>query len=98
MRSCYEAGLALPPSVRKDVALRLLESIEVADQESVDQAWATEIGSRVDDVLSGKVETVPHEEVLAHLAERRGRLVRRHVSSRDSCHHVASRRRVGVRR
>ena len=67
----YEAGLALPPSVRKDVALRLLESIEVADQESVDEAWVTEIGSRVDDVLSGKVETIPHDEVLAHLAERR---------------------------
>ena len=67
----YEAGLALPPSVRKEVALRLLESIEVADQESVDEAWVTEIGSRVDDVLSGKVETIPHDEVLAHLAERR---------------------------
>ena len=49
----YEAGLALPPSVRKDVALRLLESIEVADQESVDEAWTVEIGSRVDDILSG---------------------------------------------
>ena len=60
----YEAGLALPPSVRKDVALRLLESIEVADQESVDDAWTTEVGSRVDDILSGKVETIPHEEVL----------------------------------
>ena len=67
----YEAGLALPPSVRKDVALRLLESIEVADQESVDDAWTTEIGSRVDDILSGKVETIPHEEVLRNLAERR---------------------------
>ncbi|HET7682081.1 MAG TPA: addiction module protein [Marmoricola sp.] len=67
----YEAGLALPPSVRKDVALRLLESIEVADQESVDEAWTEEIESRVDDIISGKVKTVPHEEVLAHLAERR---------------------------
>lgn len=67
----YEAGLALPPSVRKDVALRLLESIEVADQESVDDAWTTEVGSRVDDILSGKVETIPHEEVLRNLAERR---------------------------
>ena len=67
----YEAGLALPPSVRKDVALRLLESIEVADQDSVDEAWTEEIGSRVDDIVSGKVETIPHEEVLAHLAERR---------------------------
>lgn len=67
----YEAGLALPPSVCKDVALRLLESIEIADQASVDEAWTEEIGSRVDDMVSGKVKTVPHEEVLAHLAERR---------------------------
>ncbi len=67
----YEAGLALPPSVRKDVALRLLESIEVDDLESVDQEWSTEIGSRVDDILSGKVEMIPGEQVFAELAARR---------------------------
>lgn len=67
----YEAGLALPPSVRKDVALRLLESIEAADQESVDEAWNAEIGSRVDDILNGKVEMIPGEQVFAELAERR---------------------------
>ena len=67
----YEAGMALPPSVRKDLALRLLESIEVADQESVDRAWTAEIDLRVDDVLSGRVEMIPHEVVLAELAERR---------------------------
>ncbi len=67
----YEAGLALPPSVRKDLALRLLDSIEVADQDSVDEAWNVEIGSRVDDVLSGKVQTIPGEQVFAELAERR---------------------------
>lgn len=67
----YEAGLALPPSVRKDVALRLLESIEVADQESVDQAWSTEIGSRVDDILNGKVETISGEQVFAELDQGR---------------------------
>lgn len=67
----YEAGMALPPSVRKDLALRLLESIEVADQESVDGAWTAEIESRVDEILDGKVEMIPHEVVLAELAERR---------------------------
>jgi putative addiction module component (TIGR02574 family) len=67
----YEAGLALPPSVRKDLALRLLESIEVADQDSVDAAWTEEIGSRVDDIVSGKVETIPGEQVFADLAARR---------------------------
>ena len=64
----YEAGLALPPSVRKDLALRLLESIEVADQDSVDAAWTEEIGSRVDDIVSGNVETIPGEQVFADLA------------------------------
>jgi putative addiction module component (TIGR02574 family) len=67
----YEAGLALPPSVRKDVALRLLESIEVADQDSIDEAWTEEIGSRVDDILSGNVRTIPGEQVFAELAARR---------------------------
>jgi putative addiction module component (TIGR02574 family) len=70
-REFYEAGLALPPSVRKDVALRLLESIEVADQDSVDQAWSDEVSTRVDDILTGKVETIPGEQVFAELAERR---------------------------
>jgi len=67
----YEAGMALPPSVRKDLALQLLESIEVADQESVDEAWSVEIGSRMDDILSGTVKTIPGEQVFAELAERR---------------------------
>lgn len=67
----YKAGMSLPPSVRKDVALRLLESLEVADQESVDEAWTTEISSRVDDIVSGKVEMIPGEQVFAELAARR---------------------------
>ncbi|BAK38097.1 hypothetical protein MLP_50830 [Microlunatus phosphovorus NM-1] len=66
----YEAGMNLPPSARKDVALRLLESLEVADQESVDEAWTAAIGSRIDDVLSGKVETIPGEEVFARIDAR----------------------------
>ena len=67
----YEAGLALPPSVRKDVALRLLESVEVVDQETIDQAWTDEISTRVDDIISDKVETIPGEQVFAELAEQR---------------------------
>ncbi|QLQ09313.1 MAG: addiction module protein [Nocardioidaceae bacterium] len=66
----YEAGMSLPPSVRKDVALRLLESLEVAGEESVDDAWTAEIGSRVGDILSGKVRTIPGEEVFARIDAR----------------------------
>lgn len=67
----YEAGMALPPSVRKDLALRLLESLEIADQESVDEAWSKEIGSRVDDVVGGRVQTIPGEQVFVDIAARR---------------------------
>lgn len=67
----YEAGMALPPAVRKDVALRLLESLEVADQASVDEAWTAEISSRVDDILDGRVETISGEQVFDELTSRR---------------------------
>lgn len=67
----YQASLLLPPSVRKDVALRMLESVEVLDEDSIQDGWTTEIGSRVDDILSGKVTTIPAEEVFAKLTARR---------------------------
>ena len=67
----YEAGLTLPPSVRKEVALRLLDSVEAADQDSIDDAWASAIASRVDEVLTGDVQTIPGDEVFARIAERR---------------------------
>ena len=63
--------MALPPSVREDMAMRLLESIEVDEQESVDEAWPVEIGSRMLAILNGKVKTIPGEQVFAELAERR---------------------------
>jgi putative addiction module component (TIGR02574 family) len=67
----YEAGLALPPSVRKAIALRLLESIAVVDDDSIEEAWINELSSRVDDIFSGKVTTVPGEQVFADIAARR---------------------------
>ncbi len=67
----YEAGLALPPSVRKDIALRLLESVEVVDDGTIEEAWTNELSSRVDDIVSGKVPAIPGEQVFADLAARR---------------------------
>lgn len=67
----YEAGLALPPSVRKDIALRLLESVEVVDDDSIEEAWTNELSSRVDDIRSGKVTTIPGEQVFADIAAQR---------------------------
>lgn len=67
----FEAGMSLSPSVRKDVAIRLLEWLEVADQQSVDAAWTSEIATRIDDIRSGKVKTIPGEQVFADIAARR---------------------------
>lgn len=67
----YEAGMSLPPSVRKVVAIRLLESLEVSDQQSVDEGWTAEISSRIDDIQSGKVNTIPGEQVFADISSRR---------------------------
>lgn len=67
----YDAALALPPSVHKDIALRLLESVEVVDDNSIDEAWTNELSSRVDDIVSGKVTTVPGEQVFADISARR---------------------------
>ena len=72
----YEAGMALPPAVRKGVALWLLDSLEVADQDSVDQAWTQEISARVDELLAGSVKASSGKQVFAELdarwAARRG--------------------------
>ncbi len=67
----YEAGLALPPSVRKDIALRLLESVEVVDDDAIEGAWINELSSRVDDIVRGKVTTISGEQVFADIAARR---------------------------
>ncbi len=67
----YEAGLALPPSVRKDIALRPLESVEVVDVDAMEAAWTNELSSRVDDIVSGKVAALPGEQVFADIAARR---------------------------
>ncbi len=67
----YQAGLSLPPSVRKDIALRLLESVEVIDEALVAESWTLEISSRVDELMDGSVETVAGEQVFAEIAARR---------------------------
>jgi len=66
----YEAGLALPPSVRKDVALRLLESVEsVEPDEAFDAAaedWLrTEAAAAYDALKADPSRAIPAEDVRA---------------------------------
>lgn len=67
-----QLALTLPVDQRAQVATALLASLDdPADPAEVHEAWTAEIKSRVDDIVSGRVQTIPHEEVKRHLAERR---------------------------
>ena len=61
----YQAGLALDLDERTVVAHRLLASLHPEDdpsQSAIDDAWRDEIASRVDDLLSDRVESSTFEQ------------------------------------
>lgn len=57
-----EDALSLPPSERADLAATLLESLDEGEDEGVEEAWAQEIGQRVQQVASGTLKTIPWSE------------------------------------
>ncbi|WP_029144782.1 addiction module protein [Microbacterium luticocti] len=64
----YQAGLELDLDERTVVAHRLLASLHPAgdaSQSEIDDAWHDEIGSRVDEILNGRVELSTFEQTRA---------------------------------
>jgi putative addiction module component (TIGR02574 family) len=67
-----DKALALSVKDRGLLIDRLVESLDDAPaEEGVEEAWADEIKRRVDDVRSGKVETIPGERLRERLNARR---------------------------
>jgi putative addiction module component (TIGR02574 family) len=65
-----EKALTLSTQERGLLIDRLIASLDDGPaDEGVEQAWADEIKLRVDEVRSGKVETIPGEQVLRDLAK-----------------------------
>lgn len=64
-------ALALPPEARAVMAQSLWESLdqEPADAEA-EAAWEAEIGRRIEEIESGQVQLIPHEEVRRRLLAR----------------------------
>ncbi|VTR95597.1 Addiction module component family protein OS=Myxococcus stipitatus (strain DSM 14675 / JCM 12634 / Mx s8) GN=MYSTI_06622 PE=4 SV=1: Unstab_antitox [Gemmata massiliana] len=54
-----ETLLQLPTEDRGELAARLLESLDAGNDEGAESEWAAEIQTRVEDLRSGKVKTVP---------------------------------------
>ncbi len=55
-------ALTLSAGERAELAGSLIESLEEAD-EGVTEAWNEEIARRIEELDSGKVKTIPWEEV-----------------------------------
>jgi putative addiction module component (TIGR02574 family) len=53
---------------RAELAGSILESLDQAEDESVQEAWEAEILRRMEELDSGRVKPVSHDEVLRRLA------------------------------
>lgn len=60
---------SLPIDMKLEIIDRLLEGIS-APRTEIDDAWNAEVERRIDEVESGKVKTIPGEEVFARMRER----------------------------
>ncbi|HUO15948.1 MAG TPA: addiction module protein [Verrucomicrobiae bacterium] len=65
-----EKALALSSEDRGLLIDRLVESLDDEPaEEGVEAAWDDEIKRRVEDIRSGRVKTIPGEQVLREMAE-----------------------------
>ena len=73
-----QAALSLPEHDRAVLAGTLLDSLDAPaeDPAEIQAAWTSEIRSRVDDILTGRVETISYLQIKAEVAERRAAKLR----------------------
>ncbi len=62
--------LSLPRSTRALIAQELLESLE-EENNGVETAWTDEAERRYEEIKSGKVKTIPGEDVLRKVRQRK---------------------------
>ena len=67
-----EEAKQLSDDERCILGAELLEPAEEGDAATVEQAWDEEILRRVEEVKSGKVQMIPHAEVMAGLRAKYG--------------------------
>jgi putative addiction module component (TIGR02574 family) len=62
--------LSLPCEDRIFLVDKLLKSLNAPSKEEVDKAWAEESERRIDELESGKVQTIPGEQVFREIRKR----------------------------
>jgi putative addiction module component (TIGR02574 family) len=56
-------ALALPDKDRAELAASLIDSLDATVDDDAEAAWQEEIARRMNDVETGKVKTIPWDEV-----------------------------------
>ncbi|OPZ30961.1 MAG: putative addiction module component [Lentisphaerae bacterium ADurb.BinA184] len=65
--------LSLPCEDRIYLVDRLLESLNAPSRQEIDRLWAEEAERRIAEIDSGKVKTIPGEQVFAEIRGRLGK-------------------------
>ena len=60
-------ALQLPVASRAELAEKLVESLDLTQDDEVQKAWTAEAIKRRDEVRSGAVQTIPGAQVLAEV-------------------------------
>jgi len=68
-----EEAMHLPAASRAELTERLVQSLDAADNDEVQRAWAAEAIRRRDEVHSGRVQPIDGEQVLAEVRRIVGR-------------------------
>jgi putative addiction module component (TIGR02574 family) len=63
----YRKALDLDERERAALAARLIESLDTELEEGVEAAWLAEVERRMEELDSGKVQSIPWDEVRARL-------------------------------
>jgi putative addiction module component (TIGR02574 family) len=58
-------AMSLPAAARADLASSLIDSLDQTVDEDVEAAWQQEVARRVEELESGKVKTIPADQVRA---------------------------------
>ena len=72
-KELYERAMSLNDEKRAELVGMLLESLEIEDDEGVEEAWLEEIERRVAELDSGAVKPVPWTAVRTRVFEPRAR-------------------------
>jgi putative addiction module component (TIGR02574 family) len=63
----YRRALDLDETERAALAARLIESLDTELEDGVEAAWLAEVERRMEELDSGKVQSIPWDELRARL-------------------------------